>query len=174
MKKGEKEASVSGLREQFLRAKLVILAECSGMSVADVSGVRRALRGAQGELKVVKNTMAIRAASGTMVEGIREHFKGPTSVVLGYADPVAPARALKDLAEKQKALKIKVGVVEGQFIDLEGIRRVAQLPSKLVLQGHLLGRLKAPIHGFALGLNGILSKFARTLQAVHEQRQGSP
>ncbi len=174
MKKDEKGIEVSSLRERFLQAKVVILAEFSGMSVADISEVKKALRAAQGELRVVKNTMAIRAASGTRVQGISAHFNGSTAVALGYADPVSPTKAMWNLGEKQKKLKLKAGVVEGQVIDLDGIRRVAALPSKGVLQSQLVGRLKAPIYGFAAGLNGILNKFARTLQAVHEQRQGSP
>jgi ribosomal protein L10 len=173
MKKEEKGLAVSELREKFLQAKVVILAEFSGMNVADVSEVKRALRAARGELKVVKNTIAIRAASGTMVHGVSAHFNGPTAVALGYADPVAPAKALREMGEKQKKLKIKAGVVEGRVIDLAGVLRVAQLPSKSVLQGQLVGRLKGPLYGLAAVLNGILGNFARTLKAVHEQRQAS-
>ncbi len=173
MKKEEKSLEISSLREKFAQAKVVILAGFSGMSVADMTEVKRALRAARGELRIVKNTMAIRAASGTMVQGVSAHFNGPTAVALGYVDPVAPAKTLRDIGEKQKKLKIKAGVVEGQVIDLDGIRRVAALPSKSVLQGQLVGRLKGPLYGLAWGLNGILGNFARTLKAVQEQRQGS-
>lgn len=171
MKKEEKEVMVTELREKFSRAKVAVLAEFSGMGVEEVREVKSQLRGAKGEFKVVKNTMAIRAAVGTTLEAISRHFKGPTAVALGYEDPVAPAKALKTIADKQKKLKIKVGVIENQVIDLAALKQLAQLPSKPVLIGQLVGRFKSPLYGLAGSLNGVLSKFARTLQALHEKRQ---
>ena len=121
----------------------------------------------------MKNKLAIRAAAGTTLEGLNSYFKGATAVALGYADPVAPTRVLKAIADKQKKLKIKIGVIEGKVVGLEDVWRVAQLPSKDVLIAQLIGRLNAPISGFAGSLNGVLSKFVRTLEALHQQRIGS-
>jgi ribosomal protein L10 len=171
MKKEEKEGMVLELREKFSRAKVAVLAEFSGMGVEEVREVKNLLRGVKGEFKVVKNTMAIRAAVGTTLEGISRHFKGPTAVALGYEDPIAPAKALKTIADKQKKLKIKAGVIENQVIDLAGLKQIAQLPSRPVLLGQLIGRFKSPLYGLAGSLNGVLSKFARTLHALHEKRQ---
>ncbi|MFY9269020.1 MAG: 50S ribosomal protein L10 [Candidatus Manganitrophaceae bacterium] len=173
MKKEEKEVIVSKLREKFSRAKVAVLAEFTGMEVGEVREVKNQLRRVNGEFKVVKNTLAIRAAKGTALEGITAYFKGPIGVALGYDDPVAPAKALNGLVEKQKKLKIKVGVVESQVVDLARLKQISKLPSKEVLIGQLIGRLKSPLYGFAGTLNGVLSKFVRTLQAVHGQRNQS-
>ena len=173
MKKDEKEVMVSELREKFLRAKVAVLAEFSGMAVEEVRDVKKQLRGVKGEFKVVKNTMAIRAAVGTTLEGIIRHFKGPTAIALGYEDPIAPAKILKNIADKQTKLKIKAGVIESRVIDLAAFKQIALLPSKEVLLGQLAARFKSPLYGFAGSLNGVLSKFVRTLQAVQEKRPAS-
>ncbi len=174
MKKEEKEVMISELRQKFSRAKVAVLAEFSGMGVEEIREVKNELRRAKGEFKVVKNTLAFRAAEGTTLQGIREHFKGPIAVALGYEDPIAPTKALNSLADKQKKLKIKIGVVESQVVDLVRLKQISKLPSKQVLVGQFIGRLKSPLYGLAGTLNGVLSKFVRTLQAVHDQRQAPP
>ncbi|MFQ5587893.1 MAG: 50S ribosomal protein L10 [Nitrospiria bacterium] len=173
MNREKKQEHISQLNEKFSRASVAILAEFTGMGVEEMREVRKGLRGAEGEFKVVKNTIAIRAATGTSLEGIHAYFKGSTAVALGYADPVAPTKALKEIADKQDKLKIKAGVVEGKVVDLAGVRQIAKLPPKDILLGELIGRLNAPISGFAGCLNGVLSKFVRTLEAVHQQRLDS-
>lgn len=174
MKKEEKEVMVSELKQKFSRAKMAVLAEFSGMEVEELREVKSALRRAKGEFKVVKNTLAYRAAEGTTLQGIRDHFKGPIAVALGYEDPVAPTKALNTIADKQKKLKIKVGVVENQVVDLVRLKQISKLPPKEVLVGQFIGRLKSPLYSFAGTLNGVLSKFVRTLQAVHDKRQAPP
>ena len=170
MTKEEKRVAVSQLNEKFLRANVAILSEFTGMGVEEIRVVRGELRGVAAEFKVVKNTLAIRAAAGTSFEGLNGYFKGSTVVSLGFEDPVAPIKALKAIVDKQKKLKIKAGVIEGQVIDLEGFRKIALLPSKAVLISELIGRFKSPITGFAGSLNGVLSKFVCTLKALHEKR----
>jgi len=170
MDRKEKKVCISQLNEKFARANVAILAEFTGMGVEEMRAVKNQLRSAEGEFRVVKNTIAIRAAAGTSVEGINSFFQGTTAVALGYADPVAPTKALKLSADQQNKLKIKAGVIEGKVIDLDGIRKIAQLPSKTVLIGDLIGRLKSPINGFAGSLSGVLGKFVRTLRALHEKR----
>lgn len=173
MNREEKKISVSQLNEKFSRASVAILAEFSGMGVEEIGQIRKELRSVEGEFQVVKNKLAILAAVGTSAEGLASHFKGATAVVFGYADPVAPARALKKIADKQKKLKIKAGVIEGTVINLEDFRKIALLPSKDVLIAALISRFNAPITGFAGSLNGILSKFVRALDAVQQKREGS-
>ncbi|HIE65867.1 MAG: 50S ribosomal protein L10 [Nitrospira sp.] len=169
----EKKEIVTDLQVKFSKAKVAILAEFSGMGVEELREVRGHLRSAKGEFHVVKNTLAILAAAQTSLEGVTTYFKGQTAVALGYDDPIAPAKAMKEIADKQKKLKIKVGVVEGQVIDLGRFKQIAQLPPKPVLITALIGRLQSPIYGFAGSLNGVLSKFVLTLQAVKEKRESS-
>lgn len=169
----EKKAGVSLLNEKFSQSTMAVLADFSGMGVEELREARGELRAAGGELKVVKNTVAIRAATGTPLESLQGDFKGATLVALGYADPVAPAKALKAATDKQKKLKIKSGVFQGAVVDLESFRKIAKLPAKPVLVGQFVGCLQGPITGFAGCLNGVLSQFVRALQAVHDDREKS-
>src|SRR3989454_12433155 len=117
MKKDEKATVVAELHERFSRAKLAIMTECSGLSVNQVTELRKQLRGAKAEYKVVKNTLATRAAEGTILSGVKTYLKGPTGLVIGYDDPVLPAKILRDfiLAEKrEQKIKITIGVLEGK------------------------------------------------------------
>ncbi len=173
MDRKEKQANITYLNEKFSRASVAILAEFTGMGVEEMREVQNELRTVEGEFKVVKNTIAIRAAAGTTLEGINDYFKGSTAVALGYADPVAPTKAIKDIAEKKGKLKIKIGIIEGNVVHLEDVKKIAKLPSKEILLGELIGRLNAPLSGFAGCLNGVLSKFVRTLEAVHQHRLDS-
>jgi len=172
MTKEEKKLAVTQLNEKFLRANVAVLSEFSGMEVKDMREVRGALRDVSAQFTVIKNTLAIRASAGTPFESLQPYLKGSTVIALGFDDPVAPIKALKAAADKQKNLRVKAGVIEGMMIDLDGFRKVALLPSKNILLSGLVGRLKSPITGFAGSLNGVLSKFVRTLEALHEKRLG--
>jgi ribosomal protein L10 len=171
MKRAEKEIVVEKLREKFLRAKVSILTDYAGMNVQEIQEAKNAIRKSYGEFKVVKNRLAIRAAKGTPLEKISSHFKGSVAVALGAEDPVPPVKALDTLLGKQKKLKMKAGVIEGQVIDLVAFKAVAKLPSREVLLGQLLVRMKSPMAGFRGALGGVLDKWVRTLQAVLESRQ---
>lgn len=171
MNKEEKSVHVSRLNEKFSRANVAVLTDFSGMGVEEIREVKGRLRSAEGEFKVVKNTIAVRATVGTSLEGLHDHFKGPTAIVLGYTDPVAPAKTLKGITDKQKKLKIKAGVIEGTVVNLESFRKIAQLPSKTVLIAELARCFNSPMTGFAGSLDGVLGKFVRSLQAVHDKRQ---
>ncbi len=168
-----KKNNVALLSEKLSRANMVILTDFTGMGVEEIREVKGQLRSAEGEFQVVKNTIAVRASAGTALEGVQTHFKGPTAIVFGYLDPVGPAKALKTITDKQKKLKIKAGIFDGDVVDLESFRKIASLPSKQVLLGELVGRLNGPIAGFAGCLHGVLGQFVRTLQAVQNQREES-
>ena len=109
MKKEDKATAIAELTEKFGRARLAILTECAGMPVNQMTELRRQLRGAKAEYCVVKNTLAIRASAGTTLADAKEHFKGPTGLVIGYDDPVLPAKILRDFIQAEKrSEKMKV------------------------------------------------------------------
>ncbi|MGB2724098.1 MAG: 50S ribosomal protein L10, partial [Nitrospira sp.] len=95
MKKEEKATAIAELTEKFGRARLAILTECAGMPVNQMTELRRQLRGAKAEYCVIKNTLAVRASTGTILADAKDHFKGPTGLVIGYDDPVLPAKILR-------------------------------------------------------------------------------
>ena len=98
-------------------------------------------------------------------------FQGPIAVTFGYADPVAPAKILKEFVDKRTGkIKIKIGVVEGQVLDSKDLKRVASLPKKEVLIADLIGRMQSPMSGLVGGLQGILRKFVYTLSAIQNKQ----
>jgi large subunit ribosomal protein L7/L12 len=175
MKKEEKATAVAELTEKFGRARLAIVTECAGLSVNQVTELRKQLRGAKAEYRVVKNTLAIRAAEGTALSGLKSHLKGPTGVVIGYDDPVLPAKILREFisAEKrEEKMKVTLGVLEGKILQPAELAAVAKLPKKEVLIAMLLSAMQGPIRGVVYTLNAVLTKFVRVIAAIQDKRKG--
>ncbi len=175
MKKEEKATAIAELAEKFGRARLAILTECVGLPVNHVTELRRQLRGVKAEYRVIKNRLAARAAEGTSLAGIQEEFKGPLGVVIGYDDPVLPAKVLREFigAEKRdEKMRITVGVLEGKVLQPDALVEVAKLPKKEVLIAMLLSAMQGPIRGVVYTLNAVLSKFVRVIAAIQDKKKG--
>jgi large subunit ribosomal protein L7/L12 len=175
MKKEEKATAVAELAEKFGRARLAILTESVGLPVNQVTELRKQLRGAKAEYRIVKNTLAFRAAEGTILDGLKAHLKGPTGVIIGYDDPVLPTKVLRDFitAEKrEEKIRITVGVLEGKVVQAAELAAVAKLPKKEVLIAMLLSAMQGPIRGVVYTLSAVLSKFVRVIAAIEDKRKG--
>lgn len=175
MKKEQKSVVVSDLHEKFVRARLTVVTECGGMPVNQVTALRHQLRGAQAELKVVKNSLAVRAAEGTSLLPITSLFKGQVAVVIGYDDPVLPAKILRDFIKHEKCdekILWRGGVVEGKALEPAQLITTADLPSKEVLLSMLLSAMQGPLRGMAGVLQGILRGFAAVLLAIQDKKKG--
>jgi large subunit ribosomal protein L7/L12 len=175
MKKEEKATAIAELTEKFGRARLAILTECAGMPVNQMTELRRQLRGAKAEYCVIKNTLAVRASTGTILADAKDHFKGPTGLVIGYDDPVLPAKILRDFIQAEKRsekLKVTVGVLEGKLVQAADLAAIAQLPKKEVLIAMLLSAMQGPIRGVVYALSGVLSKFVRVIAAIQDKKKG--
>jgi len=175
MNKDEKSTAVAELTETFGRARLAIVTESAGLSVNQVTELRKQLRGAKAEYMVVKNTLAVRAAGGTILSGVTTYLKGPTGLVIGYDDPVLPAKILQDfiLAEKrEQKIRITIGVLEGKLVQPAELAAVAKLPKKEVLIAMLLSAMQGPARGLVYTLSAVLSKFVRVIAAIQDKRKG--
>lgn len=175
MKKEDKATAIAELTEKFGRARLAILTECAGMPVNQMTELRRQLRSAKAEYCVVKNTLAVRASAGTTLADAKEHFKGPTGLVIGYDDPVLPAKILRDFIQAEKRsekMKVTVGVLEGKVVQAADLAAIAQLPKKEVLIAMLLSAMQGPIRGVVYALSGVLSKFVRVIAAIQDKKKG--
>ena len=175
MNKDQKATAVAELTETFGRARLAIVTESAGLSVNQVTELRKQLRGAKAEYMVVKNTLAVRAAGGTILSGVTTYLKGPTGLVIGYDDPVLPAKILRDfiLAEKrEQKIKITIGVLEGKVVQPAELAAVAKLPKKEVLIAMLLSAMQGPARGLVYTLSAVLSKFVRVIAAIQDKRKG--
>jgi large subunit ribosomal protein L10 len=165
-----KEQQVRELHDRFSRAKAAILADYKGLNVQKVNELRKMLRGAEVELKVIKNTLAIIASKGTPFEAASRYFTGPTSLALSYKDPIAPAKIMVSYAKKNDKLNIKAGILEGKLIEADGIRRLSELPPKEVLIAKTLFCMKMPATNLVSVLQGIMKKFIYTLKAIEEAK----
>ena len=175
MKKEQKSAVVSDLHEKFARARLAVVTECGGMPVNQVTQLRHKLRDAQAELKVVKNSLAARAAEGTALLPVVSLFKGQVAVVIGYDDPVLPAKILRDFIKHEKCdekILWRGGVIEGKTLEPAQLIATADLPSKEVLLSMLLSAMQGPLRGMAGVLQGILRGFAAVLLAIQDKKKG--
>jgi large subunit ribosomal protein L10 len=172
LKRPEKEKAVEALHEKFSRAKTVLITDYRGLNMEAMNELRSQLRDASVEYRVVKNTLMNRAADGTDMTLLKEHFLGPCGLALSYEDPVAPAKVLMKFSEDNAALEIKVGIVEGKFVDSSGIKRLAKLPTQEVLLTQLLMLMNTPAANLVTVLSGVLTKFMGVLEAIKQQKEG--
>ena len=171
--KAEKQEMVSGLARKLRAAPTVYVTDFTGLDVARLTDLRRRLRKAGVEYVVVKNTLALRALAEAQVAGLNDHLGGPTALVLGGADPVAPAKVLTDFAKEFEKPAVRAGLVEGRAITPDQVKQLASLPSKPELLAQLGGALQGPMAGFAGALNGLLYMMVGALGALHTQRAGA-
>ncbi|MCY0876458.1 MAG: 50S ribosomal protein L10 [Firmicutes bacterium] len=145
----EKAALVEEIAGKLRESKSTIVADYRGLTVAEVTELRKQLRDAGVEYRVLKNTLTRRATSASGTDELDVYLKGPTAIAFGVSDLVAPAKILSDYAVKHKALEVKGGLVEGRLIDAEGVKALAALPSREGLLSMLLSVLQAPMRNFA-------------------------
>lgn len=163
----EKSQVVAEIRERFQQSSGVVLADYRGLTVAEVTKLRSELRQAGVEYRVLKNTMVRRAANEVGVNGLDSYLEGPTAVAFSV-DPVAPAKVLSNFAKTNKNFKIKAGVVEGKVIGPEGVKALADLPSREVLLSMVLRGMQAPLTGLANVLQGPIRKMGYALEEVRK------
>jgi large subunit ribosomal protein L10 len=158
MQKSEKEVVIKELAEKFGRVKTAIVAEFSKLDVGTVTALRKKLRDGGVEYKVLKNTLAKRAAKGTSLEVVSDDFTGPIAVVMSYTDVVAPAKILSDFIKDKEQIKVRSAVVEGKKTDAKGVIALAKMPGLPELRAKILGCITQPA-----------TKLARTIQAPGQQ-----
>jgi large subunit ribosomal protein L10 len=141
---GEKAQTVSVVHEKFRTAKMAIVTEYSGLSVAQMTRLRREIRNASGEYQVIKNTLVRRALKDTAYGSLDRLLDGPNGWVFAYDDPVVLSKALVKFVDDNEKLTIKGGVFEGEFMDPAKVKVLAQMPTKPALQAKLLALMQAP------------------------------
>jgi large subunit ribosomal protein L10 len=169
----QKKQIVEDLHERFVKSKIVIVTDYKGLDVKSITELRRKLGEENIELKVVKNTLLVRASSETEAELVQDHFKGPSAVALSYDDPVTPAKVLTQFAEKNERLKIKAGVMGGKLISQEQILALSKLPTREVLLGQLLSVMNNVPTAFVTVLSEIPRQMVNVLQAVKDQKEAA-
>jgi large subunit ribosomal protein L10 len=141
----DKIESLEELKRRLGGVKAAVLTEYRGLSVQQLSELRKQLRSASATCRVVKNRIARLAVSDTALEGLAPHLKGPTALVLSREDPVAVAKTLQSFAKANPALAVKMGFVDGQVVAAEDLKALADLPSKEAMRAQLVGMIQAPL-----------------------------
>jgi len=173
MNKSEKEAAVSALHEKMAKATFAAAVSFSKLDANTAIELRKNLRNAKIDYKVVKNTLALRAAKGTAIEKLGLHFKGPVAVALGYGDVVADAKAVTEALKKSpEIVKIKGAVVEGNALDAKGVEALSKMPNLNESRAMLLGMLMQPATKIAQIINAPGAALARVLQAHIDKAGG--
>lgn len=154
----KKKQAVAEIAEKLRNSKSTVLTDYRGLTVAEMNELRKQLREAGVEYKVLKNTLTRRATAELGLSGLDQHLTGPTAIAFSNEDVVAPAKILHKFAKDHNALEIKGGVIEGRVVGLDEIKELADLPSREGLLSMLLSVLQAPIRNFALAVKAVADK----------------
>jgi large subunit ribosomal protein L10 len=161
-----KAETIEAIRTRMVHATTAVLTEYRGLSVQQLSELRKQLRAAFAEYHVVKNRLARIALEGSPLDGLRPHLSGPTGVVIGRRDPAVVAKALSAFARVNPALQLKVAVIDGQLLEPQELKAVADLPPREALRGQLVGAVQGPLSQ----LVGLLTAPQRELTYVLAER----
>jgi len=169
----EKETELTKFRETIKGAKAVVVSHASGMTVSQVTELRKQLREANVTHTVVKNTLARIAAREVNMEGLAKLLDGPTVISISKTDIIAPAKVLANFAKTNDKLVILGGVIEGKDATAQDIVDISTLPSREELLAKMLGSLNSPITGLVRVLNGPLQGFVRALGAIADKKSAA-
>lgn len=171
MERSGKTKIVEETREKIEKSQAVFVVGYSGIPVQNVEQIRKGLRNAQSEMKVVKNTLMRLALAQANIAYDDELLKGQNAFVFSYFDPVQTAKVLSDFNKKFPQLDAKGGWLGGKRIGAQEAKRLAELPSREELLAQLVGRVQAPIAGLVFVLQGVLRNLVGVLRAIEEKKR---
>jgi large subunit ribosomal protein L10 len=168
-----KEKVVEDLAAVFGKATSAVLANYQGISASELTAIRVHLKSRSLDFRVIKNTLAQKAAKDTPFEILESDFNGPVSLLISYDDPIAPAKALADYAKTkpEKNPEILCGLMDGKKLSPEEVKAISSLPSKEVLISQMLSVFKGPTTQFVGVFGGLLRKLVGTLDAVKDKKE---
>ncbi|MDA0183237.1 50S ribosomal protein L10 [Solirubrobacter phytolaccae] len=171
MNREQKAQVIQEVAGSLRESQAVFAVDYRGISVAQAAELRTALRANDASFTVVKNTLAELAAGEVGADGLKPLLKGPTAMTFVRGDAAAAAKALRDFrrSTQNTLLEFKGGWMDGQALSPEDVDAIAQLPSKEVLIGRLVGMIASPLTGLATALNNLPAGLARQLQAIVDQ-----
>jgi large subunit ribosomal protein L10 len=169
--RSDKEQILETYEQGLAKAPHAFLLDFQGISVPQVTELRKRVRDSGGEYVVVKNTIALRAIDSQALGQLKEHFVGPTAVAFSLTDPVGVAKALTDYAKDVPAIKLKAGLVEGRAIAADQIKDIASLPSREELIAKLLFLMQSPVTRFVRVLAAVPQSFVMVLDQVRKKKE---
>ena len=168
-----KAAMLAEIKDRMQQASIAISADYRGLTVAQMTELRRALRAANAEVKVVKNALATMAAEQAGHPEMSKILEGPTALAFGYGDPIAPAKLLTEhLRTRRLAVTIHGGWLDGQVLNRADVESLATMPSREQLIADVVGKLQSPLYNFAGLLQASIRNFAGLIDARAKQLEG--
>jgi large subunit ribosomal protein L10 len=181
MNKQEKSQEIEALKNELQSGPPTFVLAYRGLTVNQVSALRKKVRATSSRYRVVKNRLALRVIKGTPYEGLAPHFEGPTAIAYSSKDPAALAKALEEFTKDNQGLQVKAGLVDGRVVDQQAIKALASLPSREVLVARLLSVLNSPMVRLMTvmkaptrGLVRALDEIARKKKPAEEEASGAP
>ncbi len=171
MKLAEKKHAVQEITDIAKGAQALIAAHYRGMTVSEMTALRKKGRETGVSLKIVKNTLAKRALVDSQYQGVTEKLVGPTILAFSLEEPNAAAKLIKDFAKSCQALKVQAVCVETTVLGAESLDKIANMPNKPQAVALLLGVLQAPTRNLACTLQETYAKLVRVVQAVADKRE---
>ena len=168
----EKAETVAAVHQRLTAAKLAILTEYRGLSVAQITRLRREIREASGEYQVIKNTLVRRALKGTVFGDLEKLLEGPNGWVFGYDDPVLLSKAVIKFSDDNHKLRFKGAVFEGSFMDTAGVKALSQMPNKPELQAKLLAMINAPATQLVRLIQEPGARVVRLIESLRKAKGG--
>ena len=168
--RSQKEARVEELKKQFTSKSTVLVGDFTGMDVATATEMRRELREASVEYRVVKNSLAKLAMEEAGFGVLKEHMSGPNGFVMTDGDAAVAAKIMVEFEKTRKTPQIRMGIIDAVMVTAADIRRIAELPSREVLLAQIAAGFQAPVAGLARLLNELSRKLVATLDAVAKQK----
>jgi len=167
----QKKSVVAEVAEVASSALSAVAAEYRGLTVDEMTELRKKAREGGVYLRVIKNTLARRAVQGTEFECISESLVGPLVLAFSQEDPGSAARVIKDFAKEHEVLQVRFVAVGGELLPANDIERLASLPTRDQALAMLMGVMKAPIEKLARTLNEVPGKLVRTVAAIRDQKE---
>lgn len=161
----KKKAEVEKLNSKLTNAQAFVLADYRGLTVEQDTKMRKAMREAGVDYRVYKNSIIRFAVKDTNFSELSDQLEGPTAIAISDSDPVAPSKLIAQFAKEYNKLEIKAGMVEGKILDIDGVKELAQTPSREELLARLIGSLQSSLYGLAVALNAIAEKQEQAQEA---------
>ena len=168
--KAFKQDKIEAIKEKVSKAKVALVTEYRGLSVEEITYLRRELQKENSDYMVTKNTLAKLAVQGTEFEVLSEVLKGPIAIAFGYEDQAAPAKVIAKFIKEKKKAEIIAAALDGQLFNAEQAKQLANIPSKEELYAKMLGCINSPATGIAGAVNAVMSSLVRAVDAVAKQK----
>lgn len=168
--KAFKEQKIAHIKECAQKAKVAIVTNYKGLSVEEITLLRRELQKVGADYTVTKNTLAKIAMKGTDFEVLTDSMKESTAIAFGFDDEVSAAKVLAKFIKEKKKAEILCGALDGQLLDVKQVEELAKTPSKEELYAKMLGCVNSPATGIVGSINAVMSSLVRAIDAVAKKK----